>query len=83
MIVNLGPVGGVLGSKPGPDGGLGYNPRHLKRDFGPAVNMRYANHSTVLGLLTKPDTASYRLLSEGVPYTEEIGPHGSIHYTIR
>lgn len=37
---------------------------------------------TQIGLLLKPDTASYRLLSEGVPYTVEIGPHGGIHYTI-
>ena len=48
MSVNLGPVGGINGSAPGPDGGLGYNPRRLKRDVGPAVNMRYANYSTVL-----------------------------------
>ena len=48
MTVNLGPVGGVEGSKPGVDGGLGYNPRGLKRDLGPAMNMRYANYSTVL-----------------------------------
>lgn len=48
MTVNLGPVGGLNGTAPGPDGGLGYNPRGLKRDVGPAVNMRYANYSTVL-----------------------------------
>ena len=49
MTVNLGPVGGLNGTAPGPNGGLGYNPRGLKRDVGPAVNMRYANYSTVLG----------------------------------
>lgn len=48
MSVNLGPVGGIVGTAPGPDGGLGYNPRRLKRDVGPAINMRYANYSTVL-----------------------------------
>jgi tyrosinase len=48
MSVNLGPVGGLNGTAPGPDGGLGYNPRGLKRDVGPAVNTRYANYSTVL-----------------------------------
>ena len=51
MSVNLGPVGGLNGTAPGPDGGLGYNPRGLKRDVGPAVNMRYANYSTVLSEL--------------------------------
>ncbi|KAL2208404.1 Di-copper centre-containing protein [Sarocladium strictum] len=82
MTVNLGPVGGVEGTQPGVDGGLGYNPRGLKRDLGPAMNMRYANYSTVLNLLLKPNLEQYRLLSEGVPYTPEIGPHGGIHYTI-
>lgn len=48
MTVNLGPFGGLNNTAPGPDGGLGYNPRRLKRDVGPAVNERYANYSTVL-----------------------------------
>lgn len=48
MIVNLGPVGGLNNTAPGPDNGLGYNPRPLKRDVGPALNERYANYSTVL-----------------------------------
>ncbi|OLN96037.1 Tyrosinase 3 [Colletotrichum chlorophyti] len=82
MTVNLGPVGGLADSAAGPDGGLGYNPRGLKRDVGPAMNQRYANYTTVLNLLLKPNIAEYRLLSEGVPYTVEIGPHGGIHYTI-
>ncbi|KAF2721222.1 Di-copper centre-containing protein [Polychaeton citri CBS 116435] len=82
MTVNLGPVGGLNGTAPGPDGGLGYNPRGLKRDLGPAMNTRYANYTTVFGLLKKPNISEYRLLSEGVPYTVEIGPHGGIHYTI-
>ena len=49
MSVNLGPVGGVEGTKVGPEGGLGYNPRRLKRDVGPGANMRYANYTTVAG----------------------------------
>lgn len=48
MTVNLGPFGGLEGVEPGPDGGLGYNPRGLKRDVGPAINQRYANYTTVL-----------------------------------
>lgn len=54
MTVNLGPVGGVLGLKPGPDGGLGYNPHNLKRDLGGATNTRYANYTTVLGTHGQP-----------------------------
>lgn len=34
-------------------------------------------------LLKKPNIEQYRILSEGVPYTVEIGPHGGIHYTIK
>ncbi|KAF3014290.1 hypothetical protein E8E14_011866 [Neopestalotiopsis sp. 37M] len=82
MTVNLGPVAGLVGTEAGPDGGLGYNPRGLKRDVGPALNTRYANYTTVLELLKKPNIEQYRILSEGVPYTVEIGPHGGIHYTI-
>lgn len=73
MTVNLGPVGGVLGTAPGPLGGLGYNPRGLKRDLGGAMNTRYANWTTVINLLTTSDFDHYRLVSEGVPYTPEIG----------
>ncbi|KAK6844715.1 tyrosinase central domain containing protein [Apiospora arundinis] len=82
MTVNLGPVGGVAGVEPGPDGGLGYNPRGLKRDVGPALNQRYANYTTVLGLLSKPNITEYRALSEGTPNTVELGPHGGAHYVI-
>jgi tyrosinase len=82
MTVNLGPVGGLRDTAPGPLGGLGYNPRGLKRDLGPAMNTRYANYTTVLRLLTQPNVDAFRLVSEGVPYTVEIGPHGGIHYTI-
>ena len=51
MTANLGPVAGLVGTVPGPDGGLGYNPRRLKRDIGPALNVRYANYTTVWGTL--------------------------------
>ncbi|KAL1582993.1 hypothetical protein WHR41_08227 [Cladosporium halotolerans] len=82
MSVNLGPVGGINGTAPGPEGGLGYNPRRLKRDVGPAINLRYANYSTVLTLLSKPDISTYRALSEGGFAGVEIGPHGGGHFTI-
>lgn len=45
--VNLGPLG-LTTKPPGPNGGLGYNPRCLSRDVGPALNQRYANASSVL-----------------------------------
>jgi tyrosinase len=47
MVVNLGPI--VIGT-PGPlPSGLGYNPRCLKRDVGPAVSRRWSNYTSVLG----------------------------------
>lgn len=82
MTVHLGPVGGLADTAPGPLGGLGYNPRPLKRDLGGAMNTRYANYTTLVRLLTTPDVDAFRLVSEGVPYTPEIGPHGGIHYTM-
>ncbi|KAK4224228.1 hypothetical protein QBC38DRAFT_511896 [Podospora fimiseda] len=82
MTVNLGPVGGLEGVPAGPQGGLGYNPRRLKRDLGPALNKRYANYTTILNLLSQPNVDAFRLVSEGVPYTPEIGPHGGMHYAI-
>lgn len=49
LTINLGPFGGTFGTEPGPDGGLGYNPRGLKRDVGPGINERYCNYTTVHG----------------------------------
>ena len=59
LTINLGPFGGTFGTEPGPDGGLGYNPRGLKRDVGPGVNERYCNYTTVLG---KCKTSTHILL---------------------
>ncbi|KAK8076272.1 hypothetical protein PG994_003544 [Apiospora phragmitis] len=84
MTVNLGPYGALHDTAPNLQAdGLGYNPRPLKRDVGPAMNMRYANASTVRNLLQKPDIKEYRLLLEGPFNTGEIGPHGAGHYTIK
>lgn len=45
-IVNLGPIG-VQDVPPGPDFGLGHNPRCLVRDIGPAVAIKYTNWTAV------------------------------------
>ncbi len=63
MSVNLGPVG-LANTPVGPMGGLGYNPRCLKRDVGPAVAMKYTNitavtrtfKSTSIGLIAQIET---------------------------
>jgi len=46
--VNLGPIG-MQDQPVGPEGGLGYNPRCMKRDIGPAVATKYTNWTAVLG----------------------------------
>lgn len=43
----------------------------------------FTNHYHVPDLLSKPNISEYRALSEGAPYTIEIGPHGGGHYVIR
>lgn len=63
-------------------GGLGENPRPFRRDVGPGVNMRFANYTTVLNLLRAPDIDAFRLVSEGIKDTIEIGPHGGGHYVM-
>ncbi|KAK0626913.1 hypothetical protein B0T14DRAFT_534966 [Immersiella caudata] len=73
MTVNLGPVSGLDITLPG---------CRLHRDLGAAMNARYANHTAILTLLTQPNVDNYCHVSEGAPYTPEIGPHGGIHYTI-
>ncbi|KAM0715186.1 hypothetical protein Q7P37_009651 [Cladosporium fusiforme] len=82
MTVNLGPFIKLNGSPPGIDGGMGYNPRGLRRDVGPAINERYCNESIVLTALSIPNIASYRLAIEGTPDTIEIGAHGGGHFVI-
>ncbi|CZR64522.1 uncharacterized protein PAC_14420 [Phialocephala subalpina] len=42
LTVSLGPLGNP-NAAPGPDGGLGYNPRCLKRDINPTTAQRFNN----------------------------------------
>lgn len=82
MTVNLGPIA-LPNSTIGPDGGLGYNPRCLKRDVGPAVATKYTNYTAVLSTLITQDIASFQWQLQGTPGQNTIGPHGGGHYTIR
>lgn len=59
MTVNLGPVGAAGGLiingtetdvPQGPDGGLGYNPRCLKRDVGPFCLQKYNNYTRIFSM---------------------------------
>ena len=51
MTVNLGPVG-LPNATAGPLGGLGYNPRCLKRDVGPDPLQRWNNFTRVYGKIS-------------------------------
>jgi len=44
---------------------------------------RITDRRFLTDLLSKPNISEYRALSEGAPYTIEIGPHGGGHYVIR
>ncbi|TVY90929.1 Tyrosinase-like protein [Lachnellula willkommii] len=81
MKVNLGPVS-LLNAAVGPDGGLGYNPRCLKRDVGPGVALRFTNYTSVLQAMLQQDIASFQLTLQGEPGSGSIGVHGGGHYTI-
>ncbi|KAE8454501.1 hypothetical protein EG329_000124 [Mollisiaceae sp. DMI_Dod_QoI] len=78
MTVNLGPK--ALGWSPaGPDGGLGYNPRCLKRDIGPAIAMKYTNYTVVLDSMNSTTIKDFQ---DGIGGRPIFGPHGGGHYTI-
>jgi tyrosinase len=79
--VNLGPLGNP-NAAPGPDGGLGYNPRCLKRDINPTTAQRFNNLTDILNLLTQNhDIYDFQMQLQGVPGIG-IGAHGGGHYTI-
>ncbi|KAH7127011.1 hypothetical protein B0J11DRAFT_291635 [Dendryphion nanum] len=87
MKVNLGPVSLVLtnGSTVANGDGLSYNPRCLKRDLTDAINRRYANASSVVSQILKPQNIEdFQMTMQGVPGnpTQEIGVHGGGHFTI-
>jgi tyrosinase len=79
MEVNLGPVSLALpnGSTVANGDGLSYNPRCLKRDLTDSINKRYANATSVAGLILKSkDIWSFEMEMQGWPTTQEIGVHG-------
>lgn len=76
MSVNLGPValdlpGGV--SEGAPSGNpLDWNPRCLKRDLVDEVNRRFANASSVLGLLGERTVYDFQMRMQGVPGSGDV-----------
>ncbi|KAG4424821.1 hypothetical protein IFR04_001981 [Cadophora malorum] len=70
MTVNLGPIG-LPNTTAGPDGGLGYNPRCLKRDVGPSYLMSL-----------RENIREFQNDLEGPVGTGDLGPHGGGHFAI-
>lgn len=82
MSVNVGPL--ALDSVPlGPDGGLGYNPRCLKRDISPAIAEMYTNYTMVVEVMNQDNVGDFQSLMQGKdPERADFGIHGGGHYTI-
>ena len=77
MSVNLGPVALDLpgGVSEGPPSGnpLDWNPRCLKRDLVDEVNRRFANASSVLGLLSESENVyDFQMRMQGVPGSGDV-----------
>lgn len=77
MTVNLGPValsapGGVTVTPP-TGNPLDHNPRCLKRDLVDAVNQRFANASSVLSLILKPQNIyDFQMQMQGIPGSGDV-----------
>ncbi|OCK72918.1 Di-copper centre-containing protein [Lepidopterella palustris CBS 459.81] len=85
MSVNLGPVslGLTNGSTISNGDGLTYNPRCLKRDLTTAINQRYANATSVVHQILKPqEIYDFQMTMQGYPGSGDIGVHGGGHYSI-
>ncbi|KAH6682868.1 putative tyrosinase [Halenospora varia] len=80
MVVNLGPV--TLSNVTGPDGGLGHNPRCLKRDVGPLMAMRATNYTAVLETFKYSTISEYQTFLQGAPGSGGGGVHGGGHFTV-
>jgi len=61
MKVNLGPIGSVS-EPPGPLGGIGYNPRCLKRDVGPYPSQKWNNYTRILSKNPFISTKEFQLI---------------------
>lgn len=80
MTVNLGPAGLSLlnGKSDNSSYPFEHNPRCLKRSLTDESNQRFANETSVLNLLTKPqDVYDFEFTMQGWPNSAEQGVHVS------
>ncbi|KAI0593553.1 Di-copper centre-containing protein [Biscogniauxia sp. FL1348] len=86
MVVNLGPAaldtpGSVVVTNP--DGPLAHNPRCLKRSLADYSNQAFANASSVLSNVARPQNVyNFQMQVQGVPGTGDMGIHGGGHYAL-
>ncbi|KAF4309645.1 Tyrosinase [Botryosphaeria dothidea] len=84
MTVNLGPAGLSLlnGKSDNSSYPFEHNPRCLKRSLTDESNQRFANETSVLNLLTKPqDVYDFEFTMQGWPNSAEQGVHGGGHFS--
>lgn len=84
MVVNLGPVNpGMDGMKPGPDGGRGYNPRCLIRDFSAYAADKWMTLGNLANVTIGPASHSISGFQNELQGRFEdvfLGMHASGHY---
>lgn len=71
MSVNLGPVS-LDGAATGPNGGLGYNPRCLKRDVGPGVAKKYTNATAVSSKFSFPEAPERKYENRRLTFSSQL-----------
>ncbi|KAH7025103.1 uncharacterized protein B0I36DRAFT_332532 [Microdochium trichocladiopsis] len=86
MIINLGPVSpGMDGMKPGPDGGLGYNPRCLLRDlstYSVDTTMTLSNLANVTVGSASHSILAFQNELQGRFSDRFLGMHAAGHFTM-
>lgn len=85
MVVNLGPVSPTLAEPEdvvGPNGGLGYNPRCLKRDISEWVSSRWTTDQNSTDLITEnKDILDFQNVMQGDFANGVFGVHTGGHFT--
>lgn len=86
MSVNLGPTALALPGKEieiNHEDPMAYNPRCLKRDLTDYINQKFANATTIVDNIVRPqDVYDFQMTMQGWPGSGNIGIHGGGHYSM-
>lgn len=62
---------------------MAYNPRCLKRDLTDYINQKFANATTIVDNIVRPqDVYDFQMTMQGWPGSGNIGIHGGGHYSM-